>query len=106
MQAVQRGQRLSLVEKRGLADLYEAHLLGDRRDVLIGRFQELPREAQQLLLSNPAQLPPPFAELTESELQLALETGLATTTDWLIDAPFYDSLRRNRPRMLPRARKP
>ena len=73
--------------------------------MLIGRFQELPREAQQLLLSHSVQLPPPFAELTASELQLALETGLATTTDWLIDAPFYDSLRRNRPRMQPRGKK-
>jgi hypothetical protein len=78
-------------------DLVETSLLHGRHEVFEAVWQELPEEARGLLLkdSTAGRLPPRFGDLTNTELTLAQQTGLATPESWIPDGPFFAWLKRN-----------
>lgn len=106
VQAVRSGNRLSLVESRGVSDLYEQRLLLDRDAVFRTRFAELPGRARRLLRdalhastpssnTNPMGLPP-YTEFSREDKKILRDTGLCNPVgQWLDDRPFYEWIRRS-----------
>lgn len=106
VQAVRSGNRLSLVESRGVSDLYEQRLLLDRDAVFRTRFAELPTRGRRLLRdalnastpssnTNPMGLPP-YREFSREDRKMLRDTGLCNPVgQWLDDRPFYEWIRRS-----------
>jgi hypothetical protein len=112
VQAVRAGNRLSLVERRGVSDLYEQRLLVDRDAVFRGRWAELPERARRILRQAPgaqgsaiaqqARSPatmtglPSYYDLPRDDKQVLRDTGLCTPLgQWLDDRPFFEWIRRS-----------
>jgi WD40 repeat protein len=99
VQAVRAGERLALVDQRGVSDLYEQRLLRDRDASFFGtRWAELPARARKLLWrlrTSPSASLPVFRELPPDDRKVLRATGLADAFGtWLDDRPFYDWIRR------------
>jgi len=101
--AIDIGTLRPLLTSDQVRDLVETSLLHGRHEVFEAVWQELPADARDLLLKDAAEgrFPPKFGDLTNSELTLALQTGLATPGSWIPDRPFFYWVKRNAHRLRP-----
>jgi hypothetical protein len=96
VQAVQAGQRLALVERQGVFDLYQQRLLRDRSAVFQMRWQELSILARTVLGGAQDGQLPSYRQLSRAERKAMRDSGLCTATGgWLDDRPFFDWIRQN-----------
>lgn len=103
VQAVRAGDRLALVERRGVSDLYEQRLLLDRDPVFRGRWAELPERARRILRpasgsasATPVKDLPAYKDLARDDKKVLRDTGLCNPLgQWLEDRPFFEWIRRS-----------